>query len=148
VLCEGKNLGRRNEEGIPVVKSRIHLTHMATKSASVASASAGSRVYEEYVNPQRVALLNLLDMNVEYKRCADCELFTSDGRRILDFLSGYCVHNVGHFGQVLVMRMFREKNTLTQICGNDFMVLKAAPPWTVSEEQWTEALAPAKRAVV
>jgi ornithine--oxo-acid transaminase len=35
-------------------------------------------------------------MNVEYQRCLGCELFASDGRRILDFLSGYCVHNIGH----------------------------------------------------
>jgi ornithine--oxo-acid transaminase len=52
--------------------------------------------YKDYVNPQWVALLNLLGMNVEYERCLGCELFTKDGRRILDFLSGYCVHNVGH----------------------------------------------------
>ncbi len=48
------------------------------------------------MNPQWVTLLNLLDMNVEYVRCAGCELFTKDGRRILDYLSGYCVHNTGH----------------------------------------------------
>jgi ornithine--oxo-acid transaminase len=35
-------------------------------------------------------------MNVRYDRCLGVELFTEDGRRILDFLSGYCVHNVGH----------------------------------------------------
>ena len=35
-------------------------------------------------------------MNVRYERCSGSELFTADGRRILDFLSGYCVHNVGH----------------------------------------------------
>lgn len=35
-------------------------------------------------------------MNAEYERCSGCELFTTDGRRILDFLSGYCVHNTGH----------------------------------------------------
>jgi len=35
-------------------------------------------------------------MNVEYKRCAGAELVTSDDRTVLDFLSGYCVHNVGH----------------------------------------------------
>jgi ornithine--oxo-acid transaminase len=52
--------------------------------------------YEAYVNPQWVTLLNLLGMNVEYERCLGSELFTRDGRRILDFLSGYCVHNVGH----------------------------------------------------
>jgi ornithine--oxo-acid transaminase len=58
--------------------------------------SEGSTNYKEYVNPQWVALLNLLGMNVEYEHCLGCELFAKDGRRILDFLSGYCVHNVGH----------------------------------------------------
>jgi ornithine--oxo-acid transaminase len=52
--------------------------------------------YQQFVNPQWVALLNLLNMNVEYDRCVGSELFTKDGRRILDFLSGYCVHNAGH----------------------------------------------------
>jgi ornithine--oxo-acid transaminase len=57
---------------------------------------SGASNYEAYVNPQWVALLNLLGMNVEYERCLGSELFTKDGRRILDFLSGYCVHNVWH----------------------------------------------------
>ncbi len=52
--------------------------------------------YSEHVNPQWVRLLTLLDMNVRYERCEGAELHTSDGRRILDFLSGYCVHNTGH----------------------------------------------------
>jgi ornithine--oxo-acid transaminase len=43
-----------------------------------------------------VKLLDLLQMNVKYERCEGVELFTQDGRRILDFLSGYCVHNTGH----------------------------------------------------
>lgn len=37
------------------------------------------------------------------------------------------------FGQMIVMRMFREHGILTQICGNNFMVLKAAPPLNSSE---------------
>jgi ornithine--oxo-acid transaminase len=53
-------------------------------------------LYEEYVNPQWVKLLNLLQMNVRYERCAGAELHTAGGKRILDFLSGYCVHNTGH----------------------------------------------------
>jgi ornithine--oxo-acid transaminase len=53
-------------------------------------------LYERYVNPQWVRLLNVLQMNVEYVRCSGAELHTADGRRLLDFLSGYCVHNVGH----------------------------------------------------
>lgn len=52
--------------------------------------------YSAHVNPQWVRLLDLLEMNVRYERCAGSELFDSEGRRILDFLSGYCVHNVGH----------------------------------------------------
>ena len=52
--------------------------------------------YEKYVNPQWVRLLDVLGMNVHYATCLGSELFTSDGKRILDFNSGYCVHNVGH----------------------------------------------------
>jgi len=52
--------------------------------------------YAARVNPQWSRLLSLLGMNVSYERCLGSELFTSSGRRILDFLSGYCVHNVGH----------------------------------------------------
>jgi ornithine--oxo-acid transaminase len=72
------------------------------------------------------------------------------------------------FGQIVVMRMFRDKGILTQICGNNFMVLKVAPPLVITEEEinefvlairdvvevmhssssfWTEALGLAKRAV-
>jgi ornithine--oxo-acid transaminase len=52
--------------------------------------------YADAVNPQWTRLLKLLQMNVQYQRCLGAELFTSGGQRILDFLSGYCVHNVGH----------------------------------------------------
>jgi len=55
-----------------------------------------SDLYRRNVNPQWVNLLDLLQMNVRYERCEGVELFTDDGRRILDFLSGYCVHNTGH----------------------------------------------------
>ena len=39
------------------------------------------------------------------------------------------------FGQVLVMHLFRDKGFLTQICGNNFMVLKIAPPLIVTDDQ-------------
>lgn len=72
------------------------------------------------------------------------------------------------FGQMLVMRLFRSEKILTQMCGNNFMVLKTAPPLVASEEQirvfvaaaervvsdthnsgafWTESLSLARRAV-
>jgi ornithine--oxo-acid transaminase len=74
---------------------------MATKSATIDSpgVSTATSNYQEYVNPQWVTLLNLLGMNVEYERCLGCELFTKDGRRVLDFLSGYWVHNIGKFAE-------------------------------------------------
>lgn len=44
----------------------------------------------------------------------------------------------GMFGMIVVMRLFREKNLLTQICGNNHMVLKVAPPLVVTKEQIEE----------
>ncbi|HEY6249827.1 MAG TPA: aspartate aminotransferase family protein [Candidatus Angelobacter sp.] len=52
--------------------------------------------YSAHVNPQWVRLLELLQMNVQYTRCEGAELHTADGNCFLDFLSGYCVHNLGH----------------------------------------------------
>ncbi len=60
------------------------------------SAKGQETLYQRYVNPQWARLLDVLGMNVEYVRCLGAELFTSDGGRILDFISGYCVHNAGH----------------------------------------------------
>jgi ornithine--oxo-acid transaminase len=74
----------------------------------------------------------------------------------------------GMFGQMLVMRLFRQEHILTQICGNNFMVLKVAPPLIVESHEvdrfveavervvglvhsshtfWGDALGLAKRAV-
>src|SRR6476646_8941464 len=64
--------------------------------AAVSGSASADFAYSEHVNPQWVRLLSLLEMNVSYTRCMGAELFTSDGGRILDFLSGYCVHNLGH----------------------------------------------------
>jgi ornithine--oxo-acid transaminase len=41
--------------------------------------------------------------------------------------------HAGMFGQVIVMRLFRDKGFLTQMCGNNFMVLKVAPPLIVED---------------
>ena len=53
-------------------------------------------LYADHVNPQWVRLLNLLEMNARYEKCLGVDLYTDDDRQILDFLSGYCVHNTGH----------------------------------------------------
>lgn len=67
-----------------------------------------SSLYAEHVNPQWVRLLDLLRMNANYERCCGAELFTADGRRILDFLSGYCVHNAGHNHPAIVAALKEE----------------------------------------
>jgi ornithine--oxo-acid transaminase len=51
------------------------------------------------------------------------------------------------FGQIVVMRLFRDSGFLTQICGNNFMVLKVAPPLVVTDEQ-LDAFVSAVRDVV
>ena len=56
----------------------------------------GQALYRQHVNPMWVKLLDVLGMNVRYIRASGAELYTDDGRTILDCLSGYCVHNVGH----------------------------------------------------
>lgn len=69
---------------------------MSTTFQVESPARGASDRYKASVNSEWVRLLDLLQMNVCYERCVGTELFTADGRRILDFLSGYCVHNVGH----------------------------------------------------
>ena len=154
--------------------------------------------YTNYVNPIWVKLLDAAGMNVGYTHCSGSELYTADGRTILDCLSGHCVHNVGHNHPFVVAELVSElqsqspamlqsnvvmeagalartlcenaggkvskvffcssgsegvetvikfarahtgrtdlnqENILTQICGNNFMVLKIAPPLTTSEQQ-------------
>ena len=62
----------------------------------VLTEKSGISAYASHVNPQWVRLLDLLQMNEQYVRCEGTELFTADNRRILDFLSGFCVYNAGH----------------------------------------------------
>jgi ornithine--oxo-acid transaminase len=44
------------------------------------------------------------------------------------------------FGQVLVMRLFRDHGILAQICGNNFKVLKLVPPLIITKAQIDEAV--------
>jgi ornithine--oxo-acid transaminase len=80
----------------------------------------------------------------------------------------FSVVHQGMFGQIVVMRLFHDSGFLTQVCGNNFMVLKVAPPLVVSNAQldafvlavrdvvelahspgafWSEALGLARRAM-
>jgi ornithine--oxo-acid transaminase len=72
------------------------MSALRRKNLELSARTAVDTSYADYVNPQWVRLLNVLGMNVGYKRCLGTERYTSDGRLILDFLSGYCVHNTGY----------------------------------------------------
>jgi ornithine--oxo-acid transaminase len=72
------------------------------------TAPALDTLYADHVNPHWVRLLEILQMNARYERCIGAELFTRDGRRILDFLSGYCVHNAGHNHPAIVEALHQE----------------------------------------
>ncbi|HKV76852.1 MAG TPA: aspartate aminotransferase family protein [Candidatus Sulfotelmatobacter sp.] len=80
---------------------------MSTAVHAIESEHVSAR-YARRVNPQWVRLLGLLEMDVRYEKCVGAELFTADGRRIVDFLSGYCVHNVGHNHPDVVEALQRE----------------------------------------
>ncbi len=64
--------------------------------------------YGHHVNPAWARLVNILGMNLRYTRCSGVELETTDGRTILDYLSGYCVHNAGHNHPYIVRELVRE----------------------------------------
>ena len=64
--------------------------------------------YGHHVNPAWARLVNILGMNLRYTRCSGVELETTDGRTILDYLSGYCVHNTGHNHPYIVQELVRE----------------------------------------
>ena len=79
----------RDHQKIESLPQAAALISVPKRPQLVSSAveSAIDTPYSEHVNPQWVRLLDLLEMNVRYERCLGSELFTSDGRRILDFLS-------------------------------------------------------------
>lgn len=55
--------------------------------------------------------------------------------RLKALYHGFSRVHPGMFGQMLVSRMFTSHNILTQMCGNNYMVIKVAPPLVVSQEQ-------------
>src|SRR5271170_1303192 len=65
-------------------------------SRTLRASDSAEDFYDSHVNPQWVRLLNILGMNVAYQHCEGAQLKTTDGCNILDFNSGYCVHNIGH----------------------------------------------------
>jgi hypothetical protein len=83
-----------------------------------ASVPSLDRLHEQYANPQQEKLLNLLQMKVRCERCREAQLFTPDGRRILDRLSGngndFLVSEVvhlAHYSAGFLVRGARSRTT-------------------------------------
>ena len=83
-------------------------TPVPNEIGGVSSHDEERRSYAQHVNPIWVKLLDALGMNVQYTHCSGAELYTGDGRTILDCLSGYCVHNVGHNHPHVVSQLIAE----------------------------------------
>jgi len=81
-----------------------HLSYVSP----LAAARATDSLYRDCVNPEWAHLLNVLQMDASYDRCIGAELYTSEDQRILDFLSGYCVHNVGHNHPAIIEALHAE----------------------------------------
>src|SRR5579864_7841409 len=100
MLRKPAQLGARLVDGtgrpLPRLQFLYRLPRGGISNLPLTATTAAKTSYQDYVNPQWVRLLNVLQLNVRYTRCLGTELSTEDGRRILDFLSGYCVHNAGH----------------------------------------------------
>jgi ornithine--oxo-acid transaminase len=76
--------------------------------AAVIEAASAVETYIDHVNPRWAQLLRVLQMDAEYALCSGVELHTKSGDAILDFLSGYCVHNAGHNHPAIIEALHRE----------------------------------------
>jgi len=76
--------------------------------SAAATTATSVQAYTDHVNPQWVRLLNLLQLQTEYGLCSGAELHTAKGDVILDFLSGYCVHNTGHNHPAIIEALHAE----------------------------------------
>ena len=65
-------------------------------------------LYARHVNDQWVHFLNMLGTEKDFVRCEGARLTTASGREVLDFLSGYCVYNIGHNHPRLIAALHQE----------------------------------------
>lgn len=112
--------------------------------------------YEMFAGTRGLGLLS----GIEFRPPAKLNLRLS--------FQGFRAIHPAMFGQMLVMRFFRQEKILTQMCGNNFMVLKTAPPLVADSTQirhfvdaaeqvvsdlhnstafWSDSLALARRAI-
>lgn len=62
-------------------------------------------------------------------------------RRLRLLYGGFAKMHPGLFGQMVVRSLFKDEGILTQMCGNNYRVVKASPPLTASEAEVDRFLA-------
>jgi acetylornithine/succinyldiaminopimelate/putrescine aminotransferase len=62
-------------------------------------------LWRNFVNPDYIDLLESFDFGQRFTRAEGVSLFDEDGRKIVDFLAGFGVHNVGHNHPRLIARL-------------------------------------------
>ena len=63
------------------------------------------------------------------------EFRAPESTRLRAFHSGFAKVHPGLFGQMVVRTLLRDEGILTQMCGNNYGVVKASPPLTASETE-------------
>ena len=69
------------------------------------------------------------------------EFRAPESRRLRILHGGFSKLHPGLFGQMVVRSLFKDEGILTQMCGNDYRVVKASPPLTATEEEIERFLA-------
>lgn len=76
-------------------------------------------LFHDYINPHFVQLLGLVGFGRRFVSSSGFELVDDEGRRYLDFLSGYGVHNIGHnhpaVKEALLTVLSRDIPSFTQV---------------------------------
>jgi ornithine--oxo-acid transaminase len=141
------------------------IVHTSTFSENALAMRAGMATLDvlerEELGPRAIRLGELLREKLNHV-LGDYEMFA--GTRGLGLLSGiefrspaklglklsfqaFRAIHPAMFGQMLVMRFFRQEKILTQMCGNNFMVLKTAPPLVADDQQIRSFVESAERVV-
>ncbi len=69
------------------------------------------------------------------------EFRAPESRRLRILHGGFAKLHPGLFGQMVVRSLFKDEGILTQMCGNNYRVVKASPPLTATEEEIERFLA-------
>ena len=85
---------------------------MTTIGSMAVSEQNGLEMYRRHVNPRWAEFLEVLGLDANFHTCSGEIIRTSTGRDIVDFVSGYCVYNLGHNHPTVLSALHRHLNDL------------------------------------